>query len=173
MDSSDVKDKHFSFPEFQYTNTKDQSPMPDGSANQPQPDNDRTIPRIPVLCPRFPIRLRVLTQLGSVLSLAIVSLRALLVFGWLLNFNVAPWMGPLQRVVIFDKIIIGTFVSIWYMRFLVQIWEADLVFSKAEAAAQGDAQAKADIEALEKKRDWNMLFKHRPYNVSWVFGARK
>ncbi|RMJ09036.1 hypothetical protein CDV36_011337 [Fusarium kuroshium] len=173
MDSSDTKDKHFSFPEFRYSDTEDKAEMPDRFANQPRPDKDKTKHRIPVLCPRLPIRCRILTQLGSVFSLAIVSLRTLLVFGWLLNFDVAPWMGPLQHVVVFDKVIIGTFIGIWYMRFLVQIWEADLVCAKVEAAAGGDAQAKADIEALEKKRDWDMMFKHRPYNLSWIFGARK
>lgn len=173
MDKADSKETHTSFPEFQYTNPQDTPQMPGQSANTSQPDKDEWTPRVPVVCPRFPLRYRILTQLGCVLGLAIVGLRALLMFGWLLDLDFTPLMGPLQHVVVFDKVIIGTFLGIWYMRFLVQIWEADLAFSKVEEAARGDARAKADIEALEKKRDYGMLLNHRPYNLSWIFGSRK
>ncbi|KAL6357869.1 hypothetical protein LRP88_08046 [Fusarium phalaenopsidis] len=173
MDKTDSKETVFSFPRFQYTNPQDTSQMPDQFANKPRPDKDQSIPRIPVVCPKFPLRCRVLTQLGSIASLAIVSLRALLVLGWLLDLDIIPWMGPLRHVVVFDKIIVGTLLGVWYMRFLSQMWEADLLVAKIEAAARGDARAKADIEALEKKRDWDMLLKHRPYNLSWIFGSSK
>ncbi|KAL2685140.1 hypothetical protein Neosp_006236 [[Neocosmospora] mangrovei] len=151
MNNAYDKETHTSFPEFKYSNPTDTSQMPEEPTTKPQPGKDKSTPQIPVLSPYLPIRYRVLTQFGSVCSLIIVILRA---YVFLLGVDDTRWMGPLQHVVIFDKLIIGTFLGVWYMRFLVQMWEADLALSKMEAAARGDAGAMVDCEALRKKRDW-------------------
>ncbi|KAJ4311337.1 hypothetical protein N0V84_010502 [Fusarium piperis] len=160
MDSPHSKETHFSFPEFQYSNPEDKAQTSDQSA------------RIPVISAYFPLRYRTLTQLGCIVGLAAVSLRALLVVCQVLCVDANPWIDRLRRMVVFDKIIIGVFTAAWYMRILIEIWEADLLLSKMEAAAGGDARAQTDMVALREKRDWGMLLNHRPFNLSWVFGAR-
>ncbi|KAJ3471050.1 hypothetical protein MRS44_001149 [Fusarium solani] len=175
MDNAHSKEIHTSFPEFQYSNPENDAQMPDQEPNQPQSDkaSHQTTPSTTGSGPYYPFPYEPRTQLARTLFSAVTWLRVLRSLCWVFEVDLDPWIGPLRHVVVLDSFIHLVLIAVWLMQLLVRKCEAGLAFFKPEAAARGDAGAKADFEALREKRDWNMLWKQRSFKLPCIFGASK
>lgn len=175
MDNAHSKESHTSFPEFQYSNPENESQMPDQEPNQPPSDkaSHQMPPRTTGIWPYYPFPYEPRTKLARIIFSAVACLRVLQVLCWVFEVDLDPWIGPLRHVVALDSFINLVLNAVRFMQLLVRMCEAGLAFFKPEAAARGDAGAKADFEALREKRDWNMLWKQRSFKLPCIFGAIK